>query len=269
MTKPAGLPWGNLSFRAVLAVFLAFLVLLLGGVLLSVILFLGWRDFLKALLDPESLFSIKLTVVAVTAATTVSILVGVPASYSLSRHRIPLAPVVDTIIDLPLVLPSLIAGIALLVFFQTGTGHWIQDHILDFPERSAGIVLAIFFATVSLGVRSMKAAFDSVDPRYEQVARTLGCNEVQSFFKISLPLARNGLIASAVLTWTKSLGEFGAILMFVGATKGKTDVLPIAVFLNMTTGRIAVGMALTVVLLIIAAASLIIFKRLGGKAQLA
>ncbi len=269
MTKPAGLPWANLSFRAVLGLFLIFLILLLGGVLLSVILFLGWHDFAKAILDPESLFSIKLTAAAVTVATIISIIVGVPAAYTLSRHRLPLAPVIDTIIDLPLVLPSLIAGIALLVFFQTGTGHWIQDHILDFPERSAGIVLAIFFATVSLGVRSMKAAFDSVDPRYEQVARTLGCSEVQAFLRVSLPLARNGLIASAVLTWTKSLGEFGAILMFVGATRGRTDVIPIAVFLNMTTGKIAAGMALTVVLLIIAAASLIIFKRLGGKAQLA
>ena len=269
MTKPAGLPWANLSFRAVLGLFLIFLVFLLGGVLLSVILFLGWHDFVKAILDPDSLFSIKLTAVAVTAATAISIIVGVPSAYGLSRFRIPLAPVVDTIIDLPLVLPSLIAGIALLVFFQTRSGHFIENHFLEFVYQPPGIVLAIFFATVSLGVRSMKAAFDSVDRRYEQVARTLGCSEVQAFLKVSLPLARNGLIASAVLTWTKSLGEFGAILMFVGATRGRTDVLPIAVFLNMTTGRIAVGMALTVVLLIIAAASLVIFKRLGGKAQLA
>lgn len=252
-----------------MALFLGFLVLLLGGVLLSVILFLGWHDFLKSILRPESLYSIRLTAVAVTIATAISIIVGVPAAYSLSRHRLPLAPLIDTIIDLPLVLPSLIAGIALLVFFQTHVGRWIQAHIANFPDRPEGIVLAIFFATVSLGVRSMKAAFDSVDPRYEQVARTLGCSEVQAFAKVSLPLARNGLIAATVLTWTKSLGEFGAILMFVGATVHKTDVLPIAVFLNMTTGQISAGMALTVVLLIIAAASLIVFKRLGGKAQLA
>ena len=263
------LSFQNLFFRSLAIGFLSILVGLLAGVLLSVVFAVTWPDFVRSVLDPESLFAIKLTAITVSASTILAVIVGVPAAYALSRYRVPAVLLVDTIIDLPLVLPPLMAGISLLVFFQTSAGRWIEAHIMEFVYQPAGIILAIFFPTVSLGVRAMKAAFDSVDPRYEQVARTLGCSELQAFFKVSLPLAANGLVAGAVLTWARSLGIFGSIIMFAGATRYRTEVIPVAVFLNMTTGRIAEGISLSVVLLLIAAVSLIVFKKLGGRASLA
>lgn len=265
----APLPIGNLVFKLVTNLFLLLLLVLLGGVLGAMVFYVRWDEFVASILDPESLFALKLTAICVTASTALCLVVGIPVAYALSRQQVPLGIVVDTIIDLPLVLPQLIAGIALLMFFQTSLGVWIETHIMGFVYRIPGIVLAIFFPTVSLAVRSMKAAFDGVDRRYEQVARTLGCTETQAFWKVSLPLARTGLVAGTVLTWAYSLGAFGSILMFAGATRYKTTVVPIAIFLNMTTGKITAGLSLTIVLLALAVISLFAFKRLGGRATIA
>jgi molybdate transport system permease protein len=259
----------NLAFRMAVHALLWLLVVGLAGVLLSIFPFLHWQEFTAALRDPETIFSLKLTGLCVTISTFFSIGFGLPAAYALSRYRIPAASVVDTILDLPLVMPQLIAGIALLMFFQTPVGRWIESHVMRFVDTTQGTILSIFFPTVSLAVRSLKAGFDSVDLRYEQVARTLGCTEWQAFWKVALPLARNGLIAGAVLTWAYSLGVFGSVIMFAGAARFKTDVVPVAIFLNMTTGRIAAGLTLTVLLLTIAVVSIVVFKRLGGQARLA
>ncbi len=259
----------NLLFRMAVHAVLWGLVLALAGVLLSIFPYVRWGEFVGALREPESVFALKLTAVCVTVSTVVCVVLGIPAAYALSRYRTPLASLVDTVLDLPIVLPQLIAGIALLMFFQTPVGRWFEGHVLEFTDATPGVVLAIFFPTISLAVRSMKAGFDSVDPRYEQVARTLGCTEVQVFLKVAFPMARNGLIAGAVLNWAYSLGVFGSVLMFSGATRMKTDVIPVAIFLNMSTGRIAAGLALTVLLLVIAVVSLVAFKRLGGRATLA
>lgn len=259
----------NVLFRMAVHAALWGLVLVLSGVLLSIFPFLSWQEFVQGLRDPEVAYSIKFSLLCVGVSTALSVLCSVPVGYALSRYRIPLASVVDTIVDLPIVLPQLIAGIALLMFFQSPPGRWIETHIMEFAYSRPGVVLAIFFPTISLTVRSMKAGFDSVDPRYEQVARTLGCTEWQAFCKVALPLARNSLIAGAVLNWAYALGVFGSVIMFSGATRMKTDVIPVAVFLNMTTGRIDLGLTLTVVLLVIAVISLVLFKRLGGRATLA
>jgi len=175
---------------------------------------------------------------------------------------------VDTIIDLPIVLPPLIGGIALLVFFQTGMGQWIEAHIMPFVFTTQGIILAQLVTAGSFSVRVLKAAFDSVDPRMEQVARTLGCNEREAFRRVTLPLARNALVAGAVMTWARAAGEFGPILMFCGATRFKTEVLPIAVFLNMTVGEVEMAMSITVILVALALVALLLFKKLGGRGYL-
>jgi molybdate transport system permease protein len=260
---------GNFLFRVAVHGLLWLLVLFLAGVLLSLFPHIRWADFTDSLRDPESLFAIRLTALCVTASTVACVLIGIPAAYALSRYRIPAASLVDTVLDLPIVMPQLIAGIALLMFLLSPVGRVLEAHVLGAVDTPMGITLAIFFPTVSLAVRSMKAGFDSVDRRYEQVARTLGCTEWQAFYKVAFPLARNGLIAGAVLTWAYSLGIFGSVLMFSGATRGRTDVMPIAIFLNMTTGKIAAGLSLTAILLAIGVGSLIAFKRLGGKAALA
>jgi molybdate transport system permease protein len=232
--------------------------------LLSMAFYLDAPTFLDALRSDEILFSIRLTAITTTITTAIAVLLGIPAGYALSRYKLPFHALIDTIIDLPIVLPPLVAGIALLVFFQTAFGVWIEHHIMPFVFTTQGIILAQFVPAASFGVRALKAAFDGVDPRMEQVARTLGCTERQAFWKVTFPLARNGLVAGTVMTWARAAGEFGPILMFCGATRYKTEVMSIAVFLNMSVGKVETAIAVTLILVIIATVAILTFKRLGG-----
>ena len=247
------------------------LLLMVGGIivlLLSIVLYLDISTFASALFSKEILFAVRLTAVATTITTALAMLIGIPAGYALSRYRFPLHSLIDTIIDLPIVLPPLVAGIALLVFFQTAVGQWIEAHIMPFVFTTHGIVLAQFVPAASFCVRALKAAFDGVDPRMEQVARTLGCNERQAFVRVALPLARNGLLAGAIMTWARAAGEFGPILMFCGATRFKTEVLSVAIFLNMSVGKVEMALSVTVILVILATFALLLFRKLGGRGYL-
>ena len=236
--------------------------------LLAMITYLDVPSFTKAVISREALFAVKLTVITTSITTLLAVLLSIPAGYALSRYRFPLHALIDTIVDLPLVLPPLVAGIALLIFFGTPMGQWIEAHVMPFVFTTQGIILAQFVPAASFCVRAMKAAYDGVDPRLEQVARTLGCNERQAFLRVTLPLARNGLVAGTIMTWARAAGEFGPILMFCGATRFKTEVLSIAIFLNMSIGQIEMALSLTMVLILMATVALLAFRKLGGKVNM-
>lgn len=255
-------------FRFFIVSGLGLMVAVITITLLAMVTYLKAEDFISAVVSREILFAVQLTAITTTITTALAVAIGIPASYALSRYKFPLHSLIDTIIDLPIVLPPLVAGIALLVFFQTSIGQWIEAHIMPFAFTVQGVVLAQFVPAASFAVRALKAAFDSVDPRMEQVARTLGCNERQAFFRVTLPLARNGLVAGAVMTWARAAGEFGPIIMFCGATRFKTEVLSIAIFLNMSTGKVEMALSVTLILVIMATLALLAFRKLGGRGYL-
>ncbi|MCE5237503.1 ABC transporter permease [bacterium] len=259
---------GAVFFRFLFFSSLALLLSVIVVTLLAIVTYLDVKSFTAALLSAEVLFAIKLTVVTTSITTAIAVVLGIPSAYVLSRYRLPCHALIDTLLDLPIVLPPLVAGIALLVFFQTALGEWIEQHIMPFVFTTQGIVLAQFLPAGTFCVRSLKAAFDSVDPRMEQVARTLGCSERQAFFHVLLPLARNGLVAGAIMTWARAAGEFGPILMFVGATRFKSEVLPIAIFLNMSIGNVEMALSVTVILIALAIIALLSFRKLGGRGYL-
>jgi len=259
---------GAAYFRFLVFSSLALCVGAIAVTLVAVVTYLDVPTFTAALLSAEVRFALKLTVITTTITTAVAVLLGIPAAYVLSRYRLPLHAVIDTILDLPLVLPPLVGGIALLIFFQTSIGQWIESHIMPFVYTPQGIVLAQLTTAGTFCLRTMKGAFDSVDQRLEQVARTLGCNERQAFVRVLLPMARNGLLAGVIMTWTRAAGEFGPILFFAGATRFKTEVLPIGVFLNMTVGKVEMALSVTVILIVLATIALLSFRKLGGRGYL-
>ena len=151
---------------------------------------------------------------------------------------------------------------ALLIFYGPSTfGQMLSAWGLDVVYTPLGIIVAQFFVNLPYMVRVARSAFETINPRYEYVARTLGCTEWGAFRQVTLPLARNGLIAGLVITWSKSIGEFGAVLMLAGATQMKTETLPIALFLNMSTGDLDLAIAASVILIVISVASLSVFER--------
>jgi len=166
---------------------------------------------------------------------------------------------------LPIVISPVAIGAALLVFFNTPLGSTINDNVVGFVFAVPGIVLAQVTIISALAIRLLKSTFDSIDPRYELVARTLGCSKPEAFFRVTLPLSRDGLIAAGILTWARAVGEFGATVTLAGATAMKTETLPTAIFLGLATADVEKAIAVIFVLIIIAIAALLLIRKLIGR----
>ncbi len=202
--------------------------------------------------------------------TFIALLFAIPMGYVLSRFHFYGRAFVDTIVDLPIVFPPLVAGLTLLVFFsQTALGKWIQNDLgLEFVFQPKGIVLCQFIVSASFAIRSAKTAFDDVDPRYENVALTLGATRWSSFRRVSLPMARNGIIAGGILTWARAFGLFGPLMIFVGSFRGRTEVLSTTVFLEQSVGNLEVALAIALLLIFFALLALWIIRLVGSNVML-
>jgi len=194
----------------------------------------------------------------------IGLLFAIPMGYALSRYRFPGHVLVDSIVDLPILLPPLIVGLSLLVFFQTGLGRWIEEGAgLKFVFQKKGIILCQFLVSASFGIRALKLTFDGIDPRIEHVAMTLGCSRTGAFFRVALPLARRGIIAGGILIWARAFGIFGPLMVFVGAVRMRTEVLPTTIYLEQSVGRIEVALAVAILMLALAAAALVGIRIVG------
>jgi len=211
----------------------------------------NFGTILKSLLSAKTFHSIYLSLVTSSIATFFALLVGIPSGYLLSRFDFPGKRIFDMIMKIPITLPPLVAGFCLLIFFTTPVGHFISDHIVNFSFSIIGIALAQFLISASFAVITLKATFDEIDPSYETAARSLGCNRFQAFFKTTLPAARFGLASAIVLTWSRAIGEFLPVLLFCGAMEGKTDILPIAIFMHIQLGNLEEAIGLTFIFILL------------------
>lgn len=242
------------------------LFLFAGFAVLLIVLDIAYVDkesFHEALHSPEIWAAAKLSIVSSVTTVLISMFFAIPMGYALSRYRFPGHTLVDSIVDIPIVFPPLIIGLSLLVFFRTGFGTWLEDHGIRFVYQPAGIVLCQFFTAASFGIRTINTAFDRINPRTEHVALTLGCTQWGAFFRIALPMARNGIIAGAILTWTRAFGIFGPLMVFVGAVRMRTEVLPTTIYLEQSIGRIEVALAVAVIMIAIATAALVAIRLFG------
>ncbi|UUX91596.1 ABC transporter permease [Methanoplanus endosymbiosus] len=222
----------------------------------------------QSLMSEEIQFAIYLSLVTSVASTALCIVVGVPAAYGLARYDFFGKSIVNTLLDLPLALPPLVAGVGLLLLFgTTAFGDALESIGLVFVFTPLGIIIAQFFVNLPFMLRIMRSTFEGISPRYEYVARTLGCTNAESIFRVTIPMAANGFFAGAVITWAKGIGEFGAALMLAGATRFKTETLPISLFLNMSCGDLEMAISAAIILIGISVVSLYIFEVYGGSAK--
>lgn len=256
---------GERAFRGATISALVLLGLFFTGIVISMLAYTEWDTFLAALISEEILFAIRLSVITATISAVISILIAIPVAYAISRASFPGKDIVDSLLDLPIVISPVALGAALLVFFNTPLGAAIDDNVIKFVFSVPGIVLAQITVISALAIRLLKSTFDSIDPRYEQVARTLGCSKPEAFFRVSLPLARDGLIAATILTWARAVGEFGATVTLAGATAMKTETLPTAIFLSLATADVGKAIAVIFVLVIIAVAALLVIRKIIGR----
>ena len=234
------------------------------AILLADVFYLKSGELVKMLLSSETFFAVKLSFITSIISTFLAVLFAVPVAYALSRYEFPGKAAIDTIIDLPMVLPPLIIGVSLLVFFNTSLGRFLEGHGLRLVYTVSGIILAQFAISSSFAVRAMKAAYDNIDVRYELMARSLGCTRFQAFYKVTVPLCKNGMVAGVVMTWARAVGEFVPILIFCGAMRSKTQILPTLIFVRLEMGDIQGSVALTIIMIIISLIALLIFKKFGG-----
>jgi len=256
---------GERAFKGATISALALLTVFFVGIVVSMLTYTDWSTFVSTLLSEEILFAIRLSLATATVATIISILIAIPVAYAISQTKFPGKDIVDSMLDLPIVISPIALGACLLVFFNTPIGAGIDDNIMKFVFAVPGIILAQFTVISALAIRLLKSTFDSIDPRYEQVGRTLGCSKPEVFLKVILPLAKDGLIASGILTWARAVGEFGATVTLVGATAMKTETLPIAIFLSLASADVEKAIAVIFVLVIIAVVALITMRKIIGR----
>jgi molybdate transport system permease protein len=255
---------GDKIFKAATISALALLTLYFVIIILSLLAYTDWGTIGSALLSSETLFAIKLSLITATITTIIAMLIAVPVAYAISKNKFFGKSLVDSLLDLPIVISPVALGAALLVFFNTPLGESINNNLLRFVFSVPGIVLAQFTVVSALAIRLLKSTFDGIDLRFEQVSRTLGCSKPEAFFRVVLPLAKNGLIASGILTWARATGEFGATVTLAGATALKTETLPIAISLSLSSADINRAVALIFILVIISLAALLIIRKITG-----
>ena len=243
-------------------------VLLILLLLLADLRFTSWRDFQAALSKPEIQSALRLTLLTCSLAAIMSVWIGTPLGYLLSRYRFPGRWLVDTLVDIPIVLPPLVLGLSLLILFHLHFGSWTLENWLsdlNFPVTYhwPAVVLAQFTVSCAFAVRTMRVTFDQINPRAEQVARTLGCTRGQAFMQIALPQAGRGIIAAFTISWARALGEFGPILVFAGSTRMRTEVLSTTVFLELSVGNLNAAVAVSLLMVVMAAIVLLVLRAFG------
>lgn len=217
----------------------------------------------QALAKPEIRYAIILSMVSCSMTAIASLWVAVPLGYLLSRTHFPGKAIVDTILDIPIVLPPLVIGLSLLILFHTKPGLWFQDHVWPVSYHIPSVILAQFAVAAAFAVRTMRVTFDQIPRRAEDVALTLGCSRSQAFWLVLMPEARRGVLTAATLAWARSLGEFGPILIFSGATRFRTEVLSTTVFLELSIGNLEAALAVSLLMIVVAVVVLILTRTLG------
>lgn len=209
-----------------------------------------WSSAWAVLTSPEARTSLRLSIETSLLATGIAIVFGVPLAWVQARVQYPGRRVVRALTLLPMVLPPVVGGVALLLALgRRGLVGQYLDHVgVHLPFHVMGAVVAQTFVAMPFLVLTVEAAFRTADQRYEDAARTLGASRLRSFWRVTLPMIRPSLVAGAVLCWARALGEFGATITFAGNAVGKTQTLPLFVYVTLEGANSNAAIVLSLVL---------------------
>jgi molybdate transport system permease protein len=319
----------NARFYAALGLLGGVYVVLIVAMIAADLAYTTPAHLLDALRSPEIQYAIKLSLVSCIITTLLSLWVAVPLGYLFSRTEFPGKGFLETLCDIPIVLPPLVIGLSLLILFQTPPGKWIENltathtgflmtylglpvlfalaswpflrrlrganvllYLLTIAALTAiilratglgamieeplqarygtritfqvpSVIIAQFAVCCAFAVRTMRVTFDQISPRTEHVALTLGCTRSQAFWMVALPESWRGLVSAGTIVWARSLGEFGPILIFSGATRMRTEVLSTTVFLEFSVGRLDAAIAVSLLMVIVAIVVLLLMRTFG------
>ena len=237
-------------------------IFLILALILADMTFTTPQHIYNAVMSKEIQFALKLSLISCTVSMLLSLLVAIPIGYFMAFYAFRGKRILDALLDVPIILPPLVIGLSLLILFQTAPGRFVESY-MRITYTVYSVVLAQFMVACAFAVRTMHVAFSQVNSRQEQVALTLGCNRAQAFRFILLPQVKNGLLTAASLAWARALGEFGPILIFSGATRMRTEVLPTTVFLELSVGNIEAAVAVSLIMIVAGFGVLLVVRNFG------
>lgn len=212
--------------------------------------------------------ALRLSLITTAITLAVALIFGTPTAWLLARRSFRGRSVIETLIDLPMVLPPAVAGVALLMAFgRRGVlGPFLSETFgIELPFTTAAVVLAQAFVATPFYVRAAQAGFEGVSRELEHVAATLGASSTRTFMTVTVPLAFPALLGGAVMAWARALGEFGATIMFAGNFAGRTQTMPLAIYQAMESGRLNSALALSSMLIVVSFSVLLIVKALARR----
>jgi molybdate transport system permease protein len=223
--------WTGILLWGCLAVLLLFIVIPVASIFFEI----PGASVVAEATSTSTLDAIRISLATSTASLFVTMALGIPTARLLSRREFRGKGIVDTIIDLPIVLPPAVAGLALLLAFAPHSliGRFLLQYGVILPGNVAAVVIAQTFVAMPFFVRSARTAFEEINPRLEIAANMLSSSKFYSFRKVVLPLASRGLVAGSILAWGRAMGEFGATLLFAGNLPGITQTMPLAIYLDL------------------------------------
>ncbi len=203
-------------------------------------------------LGPVTRDALSLSLVTASISALLTVAFGTPAAYLLARRSFRGKAVLETLVDLPMVLPPAVAGLALLLAFgrQGLAGPPLAALGIELPFTTTAVVMAETFVAAPFYIRSSRVGFAAVDPRLEQMSALLGVSNLRTFLRITLPLAAPSLVTGLLMTWARALGEFGATIMFAGNFQGRTQTMPLAIYIGLES-NLDSAIALSLILLVV------------------
>ncbi len=228
---------------------------------------LVWRsfnaNFFTFAFNENSINALKLSLITSLICVVISLITGTPLAYIQAHWKFRGKALLDLLVDLPVVLPPSVAGIALLLAFgREGLfGTWLNRIGISLPFTTTAVVMAQLFVSAPLLVRSARVGFSAIDPQLEEAALVEGASNWNVFRLIMLPMAGRALLTGIILNWTRALGEFGATLLFAGNLEGKTQTMPLAIYVGFEQG-LGIALVLSVILLAVSLILLTMLRRL-------
>ena len=247
-------------------------VLFIGLPIVALLARAGQQEgFLAGLTGELVLQALRLTVITSVVSMVVVVVVGTPFALLLARRRSTVLRVIDTFVELPIVLPPVVAGVAMLMAFGRNglLGPALGGLGVTLPFTTAAVIFAQVFVAAPFYIRAARIGFAGVDPTYEEVSQTLGVSPWATFWRLTLPVAWPSLLTGLTLAWARAVSEFGATIMFAGNLAGRTQTMPLAI---MTAMESSLGSALALAVLLLAMSALalaalsVLLRRTGSTA---
>ena len=256
------LPGFTLSMGTSLLVVSLIILLPLTGLILNTSQ-MGWSQYWQVISDPRVVATYKVTASAAAAASLFNMGFGLLMAWILTRYRFPGRAILDGLMDLPFALPTAVAGLTLASLFATNGwyGEWLAQFGIKVSYTWLGIVIAMVFTSVPFVVRTVQPVLEDLGPEYEEAAATLGASPWQAFSRVVLPELRPALISGTALSFTRSLGEFGAVIFIAGNMPWQTEITSLMIFIKLQEFDYAAASAIASIILL---ASFILLFLING-----